>query len=162
MISPSAGAAGRQHPLGVATTPCAQLDWSGSRPRGLYPAPLIPGCLRVARSFRWIWAYLTHMATSLRWIQANAVPFLSRTADDLKSTIHSITKEDYRLTNGTEFDKFNVRYKVSSRLLFDMKTNVKPQLTSLSVTIVSHVPTSSLGYACLPEDSEKIHHLQHT
>ena len=54
LLSPSAGAAGRQHPFGVATTPCAQLDWSGSRPRRLYPAPLIPCFLGVARSFRWI------------------------------------------------------------------------------------------------------------
>ena len=40
MISPAAGAAGRQQPLGVATTTCVQLDCSGSRPRGRYPAPL--------------------------------------------------------------------------------------------------------------------------
>ena len=51
----SDGAAGRQQPLGVATIPRAQLDCSGSRPRGLYPAPLIPCFLGVARSFRWIW-----------------------------------------------------------------------------------------------------------
>ena len=56
LLSPSAGACGRQHPFGVATTPCAQLDWSGSRPRRRYPAPLIPCFPGVARSFRWIWA----------------------------------------------------------------------------------------------------------
>ena len=55
LISPSDTAFGRQHPLGVATTPCAQPDWSGSRPRGLYPPPIIPCFLGVAASFRWIW-----------------------------------------------------------------------------------------------------------
>ena len=56
LISPVAGAAVRQHPLGVAITPCAQPDWSGSRPRRLDPAPLILPSLTVARPFRWIWA----------------------------------------------------------------------------------------------------------
>ena len=57
LLSPSAGAAARQYPIGVATTPCAQLDWSGSSARYLYPAPLVPSFLGLARSFRWIWAY---------------------------------------------------------------------------------------------------------
>ena len=56
LISPCAGAAVRQNPLGVAITRCAQPDWSGSRPRHLDPAPLILGFLAVARPFRWIWA----------------------------------------------------------------------------------------------------------
>ena len=59
LISPVAGAAVRQHPLGVAITPCAQPDWSGSRPRRLDPAPLILPSLTVARPFRWIWANAT-------------------------------------------------------------------------------------------------------
>ena len=54
LISPVADAAVRQHPLGVAITPCAQPDWSGSRPRRLDPAPLILPSLTVARPFRWI------------------------------------------------------------------------------------------------------------
>ena len=56
LISPVAGAAVRQKPLRVAITPCAQPDWSGSRPRRLDPAPLILPSLTVARPFRWIWA----------------------------------------------------------------------------------------------------------
>lgn len=42
IISPAGPAEGRQHPLGVATTSCAQLDWSGSRPRRLDPDRLNP------------------------------------------------------------------------------------------------------------------------
>ena len=54
LLSPSAGTAARQYPLGVATTPCAQPDWSWSSARRLYPAPLVLGFLGLARSFRWI------------------------------------------------------------------------------------------------------------
>ena len=54
LISPGAAPPVRQHPLGVAITPCAQPDWSGSRPRRLDPAPLILPSLTVARPFRWI------------------------------------------------------------------------------------------------------------
>ena len=54
MISPAAGADGGLHPMGVATTHCAQPEWSGSRPRHLYPARLIPSFPKLTRPFRWI------------------------------------------------------------------------------------------------------------
>ena len=46
-ISPSASTDRCNLPLGVATTPCAQLDWRGSRPPRLYPARLSPSLLKV-------------------------------------------------------------------------------------------------------------------
>ena len=57
-IPSSAATAGRQHPLCVATAPCTQPHLLEASPHRLFPLPLIP-CL-------------THMATSLRWIRANA------------------------------------------------------------------------------------------
>ena len=51
MISPTAGADGGHQPIGVATTTLAQPDWSGSRPRRLYPARLIPSFITMPDTF---------------------------------------------------------------------------------------------------------------
>ena len=50
MISPAVGADGGRDLTGVATRHCAQPEWSGSRPRRLYPACLIPSFFGIWRA----------------------------------------------------------------------------------------------------------------
>ena len=76
-ISPAASAADRQYPLSTIATPCNQPDLSGSEPYTPLPPPLI--------------SRQTGLATSHRWIRANAARDAFQAAYKGNRTVTQIT-----------------------------------------------------------------------